>query len=76
MLAAAHGSLRLVQTMLEHGADPTAKNNKGKTVLKWAEGRPEVVKLIQDAAAAKKKAPNANTNTNVNANAGARNDGR
>ena len=76
MFAAARGSLRLVQTMLDRGADPTAKNNKGKTVLKWAEGRPEVVKLIQDAIAAKKKAPNSNSNSNADSNAGARSDGR
>ncbi len=68
MFAAARGSTRLVQTLLEHGADATAKNKEGKSVLKWAEGRPEVVKLIQDAIAAKRKTPNGN--------AGAQNDGR
>lgn len=68
MLASARGSTRLVQSLLEHGADAAAKNKEGKTMLKWASGRPEVVKLIQDAAAAKRKTPASE--------AGARNDGR
>ena len=66
MFAAARGSTRLVQSLLEHGADAAAKNREGKTVLKWAEGRPEVVKLIQDAATAKKKGVAANDNTQMN----------
>jgi ankyrin repeat protein len=66
MSAAARASRGVVQALLDKGADPSAKNKEGKTVLKWASGRPEIEKMIQEAAALKKKNPNGNVNGNAN----------
>jgi len=46
--AARKGDLIKVQTALENGADPNAKDNTGHTPLHWAaiEGRVDVVKIL------------------------------
>ena len=66
MFAAWRAGRGLVQALIEKGADPSAKNGEGKPVLKWASGRDEIAKVIQDAAAAKKRNPNGNVNGNAN----------
>ena len=61
IVAATKGSTRIVQMLLDHGADPAAKSKDGKNALQWAQAahRADVAKVLQDAAAAKRKKPSA-----------------
>jgi len=47
-VAARNGDLIKVQTLLENGADPNAKDNAGHTPLHWAAhlGHVEIVELL------------------------------
>ena len=60
IVAATKGSTRIVRQLLEHGADPEAKSKDGKNALQWAKDarRADVAKVLQDAAAAKRKKTN------------------
>ena len=57
IVAATKGSTRIVQMLLDHGADPGTKSKDGKNALGWAQAarRADVAKVLQDAAAAKRK---------------------
>lgn len=59
IVAASKGSARIVQMLLEHGADPAHKSKNGRDALQWAHDahRPDLLKVLQDAAAAKRKKP-------------------
>ena len=55
MQIAASGNLELASALIEGGANLLAKDNKGNTVIQWAEKskNPEMVKLIEDSLIAK-----------------------
>ncbi len=52
MEASRYGDIKIVRLLLRQGADPNAiESMNGSSVLDWAEGKPEIIKLLKESGA-------------------------
>ncbi|RPJ38670.1 MAG: ankyrin repeat domain-containing protein, partial [Deltaproteobacteria bacterium] len=51
LMIAAAGNSRILQALIQAGADLNARDDQGATALRWAEDSPENYRILKDAGA-------------------------